>query len=90
MICSAYAHYPHDTHEFFELAPEYSTDHKAFIASKQVSSTRPVSVLVSNDKGNTWGFNAEGVDNIGQLTSVTVFPLFSKEKKPSIVCQVGY
>ncbi len=79
-VGSLYAHYPHDTHDFIELSPNYVNDHTAFIASKQASSTNPVSVLVSRDGGASWDFNAKGMDNFGKITSATVSPLYDTDK----------
>ena len=79
-INTALAHYPHDFFEFVELSPDYANDHTAFIASKQASSTRPVTVLVSRDSGATWEPGAKGMDNLGKITSVTVSPLFSTDQ----------
>jgi photosystem II stability/assembly factor-like uncharacterized protein len=76
VINSAYAHYPHDIHSFVEMSPDYANDNTAFIASKQASSTRPVTALVSRTGGATWEFNAEGMDNLGKITSATASPLY--------------
>ena len=77
---AAFAHYPHDTHEFIELSPDYANDHTAFIVSKQVSSTLPVTALVSRDAGATWEFNAQGMDNLGKLSSAIASPLYDTDK----------
>lgn len=79
-INSVQAHYPHDIHEFIELSPDYHNDHTAFIVSKQASSTRPVTPLVSRDAGSTWEFNAKGIDNLGKLTSATVSPAYATDR----------
>ena len=77
---AVFAHYPHDIHEFIELSPDYANDHTAFISSKQASSTRPVTALVSRDAGATWEFNAQGMDNLGKLTSAIASPLFDTDQ----------
>ena len=77
---AVFAHYPHDIHEFIELSPDYANDHTAFIASKQASSTHPVTALVSRDAGATWEFNAQGMDNLGKLTSAIASPLYNTDK----------
>jgi photosystem II stability/assembly factor-like uncharacterized protein len=77
---AVFAHYPHDTHEFIELSPDYAKDHTAFIASKQASSTHPVTALVSRDAGATWEFNAQGMDNLGKLSSAIASPLYDTDK----------
>lgn len=73
------AHYPHDIHEFVELSPDFGNDATAFIASKQASSTRPVTALMSRDAGATWEFNAEGMNNLGKLTSAVASPLYDTD-----------
>lgn len=77
---SALAHYPHDTHEFIDLSPDFVNDHTAFIASRQASSIRPITALVSRDAGASWEFNAKGMNNLGKLTSAIVSPLYTSDQ----------
>ncbi|HHO59762.1 MAG TPA: hypothetical protein ENJ64_05920, partial [Thiotrichales bacterium] len=80
LLAPAYAHYPHDIHSFVSLSPDYANDSTAIIASKQASSTRPVTALISRNAGASWEFNARGMDNINKISSATASPLFVTDK----------
>ena len=64
---AALAHRPHDVIEQVELSPTYDRDQTLFIFARG-------NLFQSKDGGTSWQRIVQGLDNVGELSSITISP----------------
>lgn len=69
---SVFAHSPHDVIYDIVLSPKFSMDKTVFIISSNT-------LMISTDEGYSWKKVVNGLDNVGQLTSIVISPAFDKD-----------
>lgn len=72
----AWAHHPHDPTDFLAPSPAFDADGVALATRLPAQNWRPAEIVITRDGGSTWSPSAEGLDNVGPITSLSVSPAF--------------